>query len=185
MQPAEHIENRLIDDIVPYAGNARTHTAEQIGLLAKLMLKYGIDQPIVVDDAGIILKGHGRRLAAIEAGFKQFPVVVQRGLSAEDKRALRIADNQVALLAGWDGELLKLEVGELKLAGFELPLLGFSELEMRQFLGDAPGLTDPDEVPEPPKTPISRPGDLWIMGARVTCPKCHRETKLENALRDR
>jgi ParB-like chromosome segregation protein Spo0J len=114
-QPADQVETRALAEITPYPQNARTHSDQQIDLLAQLMLRYGVDQPIVVDEAGVILKGHGRRLAAIKAGFETFPVVVQRGLSDDDKRALRIADNQVALLAGWDLELMQLELGELRL----------------------------------------------------------------------
>jgi ParB-like chromosome segregation protein Spo0J len=168
-QPADRVENRLLVKIVPYAQNPRTHSDEQIDLLANLMARYGVDQPIVVDEKGVILKGHGRRLAALKAGLTSFPVVVQHGLSDDDKRALRIADNQVALLAGWDQELIKLEIGELKLHGFDLPLLGFGDAELASF--DAtPGLTDPDEAPEPPKIPVTRAGDLWRLGRhRLLC----------------
>jgi DNA modification methylase len=170
-QPAERVETRSLAEITPYPQNARTHTDQQIELLANLMLRYGVDQPIVVDEAGVILKGHGRRLAAIKAGFESFPVVVQRGLSDDDKRALRIADNQVALLAGWDQQLMQLELGELKLHGFDLPLLGFGDAELASFLNPAnPGLTDPDEVPAAPAVPISKPGDVWLLGRhRLAC----------------
>jgi DNA modification methylase len=170
-QPAEHVETRPLTAITPYPQNARTHTDQQIELLANLMLRYGVDQPIVVDEAGVILKGHGRRLAAIKAGFETFPVVVQRGLSDDDKRALRIADNQVALLAGWDQDLMQLELGELKLHGFDLPLLGFGDAELAAFLNPAKqGLTDPDEVPAAPAVPISKPGDVWLLGEhRLAC----------------
>jgi ParB-like chromosome segregation protein Spo0J len=182
-QPAEHVETRPLAEILPYPQNARTHTDQQIELLANLMLRYGVDQPIVVDEAGVILKGHGRRLAAIKAGFETFPVVVQHGLSDDDKRALRIADNQVALLAGWDQKLMQLELGELKLHGFELPLLGFGDAELAAFIDSNTGLTDPDEVPEPPAVPISKPGDLWLLGAHVTCPKCGKATPVERAVK--
>jgi len=116
-----------IGDIVPYERNPRTHPEKQIELLAQLMMKYGFDQPIVVDEKGIILKGHGRRLAAIQAGFKKVPVVYLRGLSPADKQAIRIADNQVALLSGWDDELLKIEMKELQDQGFDMPMLGFPD----------------------------------------------------------
>src|SRR4249919_2911525 len=117
-------ETLPIGEIIPYENNPRTHSEKQIAMLAKLMKEYGIDQPIVVDEKGVILKGHDRRLAAIEAGFKKFPVVRHVGLSENDKRAIRIADNQVALLSGWDDELLKLEIKELQDQGFDLPMLG-------------------------------------------------------------
>jgi DNA modification methylase len=110
------------------------------------------------------------RLAAIKAGFETFPVVVQRGLSEDDKRALRIADNQVALLAGWDQDLMQLELGELKLHGFDLPLLGFGDAELASFIDRNPGLTDPDEVPAVPEAPVSKPGDVWLLGPhRLFC----------------
>lgn len=116
-----------LSKIKPYIRNARKHPEKQITLLASLMKKYGVDQPIVVDEKFVILKGHGRRLAALQAGFKDYPVVMQRGLKAEDKQAIRIADNQVALLAGWDDDLLKIEIKELKSLGFDLAMIGFSE----------------------------------------------------------
>lgn len=103
------------------------------------MLKWGIDQPIVVDEKGVILKGHGRRLAAFRAGITKVPVVVMRGLSDDDKRGLRIADNQVALLSGWEPELIKFEITELQSHGFEVPLLGFSEKELMKFTSDGGG----------------------------------------------
>lgn len=170
-QPAEQVEVRSLAAITPYPQNTRTHSDAQIDLLAQLLLRYGVDQPIVVDEAGVILKGHGRRLAAIKAGFDTFPVVVQRGLSDDDKRALRIADNQVALLAGWDAELMQLELGELQLHGFDLALLGFGDAELASFLADKnAGLTDPDEVPEPPKVAVTRAGDVWTLGRhRLLC----------------
>lgn len=137
--PAAKTELVPLGKIIPYERNPRTHPESQISLLAKLMKKYGVDQPIVVDGDGIILKGHGRRLAAIEAGFKEFPVVRHRGLSEEDKKAIRIADNQVALLSGWDDELLKMEIQELQSQGFDLPMLGFPEDKLAGiFLEEAP-----------------------------------------------
>lgn len=113
-------------EIIPYEKNPRTHPASQVTLLAKLMKQYGIDQPIVTDEDGIILKGHGRLLAAQEAGFETFPVVRRLGLSEADKKAMRLQDNQVALLSGWDRELIAGEVKDLRLAGYDIPLLGFS-----------------------------------------------------------
>jgi ParB-like chromosome segregation protein Spo0J len=147
-QPASRVEDRLLTKIIPYDRNPRTHSPEQISLLANLMRKYGVDQPIVVDEKGVILKGHGRRLAAIRAGLISYPVVVQRGLKENDKRALRIADNQVALLSGWDDELIKMEVGELKLGGFEMPLLGFSDAQMTR-------LSDNDQDASPQLSNLS------------------------------
>ncbi len=176
-QPAERVENRALARIVPYPQNPRTHSEAQIDLLANLMQRYGVDQPIVVDERGVILKGHGRRLAALQAGFASFPVVVQRGLSDDDKRALRIADNQVALLAGWDQELMRLEAGELRLHGYDMPLLGFDEAALAGFLDTNPGQVDPDEAPPVPAKPVTKSGDLWHLGRhRLLCGDCRDAT---------
>ncbi len=167
--PADVVERWALVDIKPYPNNARTHSDEQIALLARLMTEHGVDQPIVVDENGVILKGHGRLKAAALAGFETFPVVVKRGLTEEQKRADRIADNQVALLAGWDMPLLKLELGGLLSAGFDMPLLGFDTAELRQFTASDDG-PDPEITPEPPAVPIVRTGDLWLLGKhRLLC----------------
>lgn len=138
--PAAKAEMLPISDIVPYERNPRTHPEAQIALLARLMKSYGVDQPIVVDENNVILKGHGRRLAAIKAGFKKFPVVRHIGLSGHDKKAIRIADNQVALLSGWDDELLKMEIQELQTQGFDMPMLGFPDDELSGMFAEAPQL---------------------------------------------
>lgn len=143
--PASHPETWPLRRITPYPNNARTHPAAQVTLLAELLKKQGVDQPIVVDEDGVILKGHGRRLAAVVAGFEVFPVVVRRGLSEPEKTAMRIQDNQVALLSGWDRELIRNEMAHLKAAGFEMPLLGFGDGELVAFM-TTPG--PPDEFPE-------------------------------------
>jgi hypothetical protein len=131
-----------LHEIIPYERNPRTHPPAQITLLAKLMKEHGVDQPIVVDEANVILKGHGRLLAAQEAGFETFPVVTHRGLSATEKTALRIEDNQVALLSGWDRGLLRGEMTELKVAGYDMPLLGFPGIELVEFMSGL-GSADP------------------------------------------
>lgn len=128
--PASEVESWSLDKIKPYDRNPRQHPQAQIDLLASLMGRYGVDQPIVVDEHGVILKGHGRRLAAIKAGFTDFPVVVHKGLSEDDKRGLRIADNKIALLSGWDEAILRLEIDDLKLRGFDIDFLGFDEKEL-------------------------------------------------------
>lgn len=140
--PASTPENWPLDKIKPYERNPRTHPEAQIKLLASLMKKWGVDQPIVVDESGVILKGHGRRLAAIEAGFKEFPVVVHRGLPEADKSSIRIADNQSSLLSEWDQGMLRAEVMELKMSGADLPLLGFEDATLN-WLGDGVAVMDP------------------------------------------
>lgn len=122
-----------LDKVKPYSHNPRTHPPAQIKLLAQLLERFGPDQDIVVDEHGVILKGHGRRLAAIEAGMKDFPVTQRSGLSEEDKSAIRIADNQVALLSGWDSELVRFEIERLKRSDYPIELLGFGEAQLVQF----------------------------------------------------
>jgi ParB/Sulfiredoxin domain len=159
-QPAETVATWPLAKIKPYERNPRTHPESQIELLAQLMVKHGIDQPIVVDERGVIIKGHGRRLAALHAGMKTFPVVVRRGLAVADKRAMRIADNQVGLLSGWDHELIRLELQDLVLAKYDLPLLGFDADELMVF--QAPGPDAPGQFPEfDENVPVEH-----------TCPKC-------------
>lgn len=159
-------------EIIPYPQNPRTHPRAQITLLAELMKRHGVDQPIVVDEAGVILKGHGRLAAAHEAGFESFPVVRHLGLSDDDKRALRIADNQVALLAGWDSSLIKGELAELKVAGFNMPLLGFAESQLIGWgvASGSAGLQDAEIAPALPRHPFVHAGDLWTFGDhRLLC----------------
>lgn len=119
--------------VIPYENNERTHPPDQIQLLANLLLKFGPDQPIVVDEHGVILKGHGRREAALSAGMTKFPVVQRRGLSDHDKTALRISDNQSGLLAGWNHALVQTGLKTLETAGYDLNLLGFSQVELTGF----------------------------------------------------
>lgn len=131
--PALHPETWALDRIQPYPNNPRTHPKAQIELLAELLKRRGVDQPIVVDEDGVILKGHGRRMAAMLAGLDDFPVIVRKGLSEVEKSAMRIEDNQVALLSGWDRELIREEMTMLKAAGYEMPLLGFGEGQLVAF----------------------------------------------------
>lgn len=161
-----------LDRITPYPKNARTHPPDQIALLANMLKRWGPDQPIVVDEDGVILKGHGRLLAAIEAGLEEFPVVERRGLPAAEKSAIRIADNQVALLAGWDSVLIGGELSELEMTGFDLPFLGFPETQLIGWglQSGTEGLQDPEIAPELPKDVFVRGGDLWMLGDhRLLC----------------
>jgi ParB/Sulfiredoxin domain len=139
------IEFWPIDKVIPYEKNPRVHPEAQIELLARLIAKHGFDQAIVVDEKGIILKGHGRRLAAMKAGLDRVPVIVQHGMTDEDKSKVRIADNQLALLSRWDDALLRDEIAALKNAGFDLDELGFDQGQLNGFLlGTENGETDPE-----------------------------------------
>lgn len=145
--------------IKPYPRNPRTHPPAQIALLAELLKKHGPDQRIVVDENGVIIKGHGRLAAAHAAGLKSFPVVIRAGLSEAEKAAMRVSDNQVSLLAGWDKELLRGEITMLKQAGNDVSLLGFGDVELVSFLSVD---TAPADFPEVDET----------ISVEHTCPKC-------------
>jgi hypothetical protein len=151
--------------IWPYENNPRRHPPEQLALLAASMRDEGVTMPILVDEAGIIIAGHGRLAAAQQNGFEEYPVVIARGWSDEKKRAARIRDNSVALLSTWDAVLITSEIQSLKLAGYDIPLLGFPETQLRGW-GIAMGTDseqDPEAVPDPPKKPVVRRGDLWTL----------------------
>ena len=121
---------------------------------------------MLIDDAGGIIAGHGRVLGARQLGMDQVPTITLTGLSEAQRRAYVIADNKLALNAGWDPELLRLELGELTLAGFDLSLTGFGDIELKDIMADRNGgLTDPDDAPAVPEHPVSQTGDLWLLGA--------------------
>jgi len=168
--PADAVERRPVAALVPFARNARTHSDEQVAQIAASIREWGWTVPVLIDEAGTIIAGHGRVMAAQRLGLPEVPVMVATGWSEAKRRAYVIADNKLALNAGWDEELLRLELGELKGLGVDLGLTGFGELELEKLLISADGDGDPDEAPAPPAEPISRPGDLWICGEhRVLC----------------
>lgn len=168
------IEQWPLDRLLPYAANARTHPDEQVAQIAGSIAEFGFNVPCLVDERGVLVAGHGRLLAAQRLGLSQVPVIRLDHLSDAQARAYRIADNQIALNSGWDDALLSAEVARLKEDGVDLELLGFPEDELDRLLagldGEKGGNEDEDVVPEPPETPISRPGDLWILGRhRLLC----------------
>ena len=164
---AKHIELWLIDKLIPYARNPRTHSDAQITQIAASIKAFGFNNPILVDSNYGIIAGHGRLLAARQLGLEEVPVIVLDHLSETQKRAYIIADNQLALNAGWDEELLRLELAALQGEDFDVNLIGFDDDELARLLAaqDATeGLTDEDAVPALPETPVSAAGDLWILG---------------------
>jgi DNA modification methylase len=167
--PADHVERRAIDTLIPYASNARTHSDEQVAQIAASMREWGWTNPILIDDAGMIIAGHGRVMAARKLGLKDAPVMVASGWTEAQKKAYVLADNQLALNAGWNAELLSTEIKGLDELGFDLTLLGFGDLGA--LLADkTEGLTDPDDVPEVPVDPITVLGDVWLLGKhRLVC----------------
>ncbi|HEY4152158.1 MAG TPA: DNA methyltransferase [Pseudolysinimonas sp.] len=173
-----------IADLAPYPKNARTHSPEQIAQIAASIREYGFANPILTDDHNSVIAGHGRLLAAASLGMEQVPTIALHGLTAAQKRALRIADNKLALNAGWSDELLRAELIDLQFDGFDLGLTGFSGLELTELLTPrTDGLTDPDEVPEAPAESVSRTGDVWLLGRhRLACGDATSEADVALAL---
>ncbi|MCK6458114.1 MAG: ParB N-terminal domain-containing protein, partial [Phycisphaerae bacterium] len=166
-----NIELRPLAEIKLYEKNPRINDAA-VDAVAESIRRFGFRQPIVVDADSVIVCGHTRYRAAQKLGLTEVPVHVATDLTPEQIRAYRIADNKTAELAEWNLELLPIELGELKDAGIDWSLLGFDSDELAKLLdpGVKQGLTDPDEVPEPPDEAITQPGDLWLMGDhRLLC----------------
>jgi ParB-like chromosome segregation protein Spo0J len=150
--PADKVERWAIDRLIPYARNARTHSDEQVAQIAASIREFGFTNPVLVDEEGTLIAGHGRVLGAHQLGITDVPTMVARGWTQAQIQAYRLADNKLALNAGWDPELLRLELGELQLNGFDLSLTGFGDLELKDILADrTAGLTDPDDAPAAPE----------------------------------
>ncbi|WP_421989935.1 site-specific DNA-methyltransferase [Roseococcus sp.] len=160
-----------VEDLVPYARNARTHSPAQVAQIAASIREFGFTNPVLVDGERGIIAGHGRVMAARQLGLAEVPTIELSHLTSTQRQAYVLADNRLALSAGWDDEMLRLELGELHSEGFDLALTGFGEDELAEFLLEpTTGLTDPDEVPAPPEIPVSRPGDIWVLGRhRIIC----------------
>ena len=166
------IKQVKIEKLIPYARNARTHSDEQVAQIAASIKEFGWTNPILVDGAKGIIAGHGRLAAARKLGMTEVPVIELAHLSETQKKALILADNKLSLNAGWDNEMLMLEIKELELEGFDLGLTGFDaeELEALTPVEVTDGLTDEDAAPEPPAEPITKPGDVWVLGKhRLMC----------------
>lgn len=162
----------LLTSVIPYARNSRTHSDAQVAQIAASIKEFGFTNPILIDEQGGIIAGHGRVLAAQKLGLSELPAIELAHLSETQKRAYVIADNKLALNAGWDDELLRLEFAELEEAGFDLELTGFSleEIDGLQVEEITDGLTDEDAVPEAPEEPVSKLGDVWLLGNhRLMC----------------
>ena len=156
--------------LAPYARNARTHSAEQISQIAESIKEWGWTMPVLIDEGGQIIAGHGRVMAAKQLGLVEIPVMTAKGWSATQKRAYVIADNKLTLNAGWDMNLLAGELGELRGLNFNLGLTGFSVGEIGDLLDRTEGLTDPDDTPEAPVDPVTQTGDVWLLGKhRLVC----------------
>ena len=169
------IERWPVNDLLPYIRNSRTHTDEQVAQIAASIAEFGFVNPILVGADRVMIAGHARLLAARKLQMTEIPVIVLDHLSETQRRALIIADNQLAIRgAGWDEEMLRVELESLKEADYDLDLVGFSDDELEALLADPEtehaGLTDEDAVPEQQETAITVPGDVWIMGQhRLLC----------------
>lgn len=169
--PADFTARRATSALVPYARNSRMHSAEQIGQIAASIREWGFTNPVLIDQEDGIIAGHGRVMAAQKLGLEEIPCIVASGWSEAQKRAYIIADNKLALNAGWDDAMLAVEFADLEDAGFEVGLTGFTDEEIAELLHtEEDGLTDPDETPEIPKEPVTVLGDIWILGNhRIRC----------------
>ena len=169
--PADRVERRPTASLVPYARNSRTHSAEQVDQIAASIREWGWTVPVLVDENDGLITGHARVMAAKQLGLAEIPVMVATGWTEAQRRAYVIADNKLALNAGWDDALLKIELTELQALDFDLGMTGFSLDEIATLTMEASaGLTDPDDAPEAPANPVSCSGDVWILGAhRIVC----------------
>ena len=188
--PATKVEMWAVENLVPYVRNARQHPPEQIDQIAASMQRFGFTIPMLVAEDGTVIAGHGRLMAAVQLGLAEVPVMVARGWSEEDRRLYTLADNRLAEIAEWDPEMLRIEIGELREDfGIEdMGLIGFSADDLAELLPEAllettGGLTDPDDVPEAPEHPVTRPGDLWVLGRhRLLCGDSTVATDVERVL---
>lgn len=170
----EFLENYPTDKLIPYARNSRTHNDEQIAQIVASIKEFGFTNPILIGGDDVIIAGHGRLLAAQRMGLKEVPVIRLPHLSETQRKALVIADNKIALNAGWDEEMLALEMKELSELDFDLDILGFSEEELKELATfgdpDPEPQTEEDEIPELPTEAVTKPGDIWILGNhRLLC----------------
>ncbi len=174
---ATNLEMWPVERLVPYHRNPRTHSESQVAQIAASIIEFGWTNPILVDSNAGIVAGHGRLLAAKKLGLAEVPVIVLDHLSETQRRALLIADNKLTELGGWDDDVLRAELAELNGADFDLETLGFSDDELRVLLaevGEEPAAEPQEEdVPEAPAEPVTRAGDLWVIGKhRLICGDC-------------
>jgi ParB-like chromosome segregation protein Spo0J len=172
------IEHLPTDALVPYARNSRTHSPEQVAQIAASIREFGFTNPVLIDANNTLIAGHGRVMAAQQLGLASVPAIRLAHLSDAQRRAYVIADNQLALNAGWDMSALARELEDLSGEGFDIDLLGFGADELTALLGEygqdaakpGDGLTDPDDAPAVQQKPATKLGDVWLMGKhRLMC----------------
>ena len=166
------ITQRSVSDLIPYARNSRTHSDEQVAQIAASIKEFGWTNPILVDAEGVVIAGHGRLMAARKLGYTEVPTIELSEMTETQKKAYVIADNRLALNAGWDNEMLTIELNELLADGYALDILGFETNELNALLEPdvIEGLTDEDAVPEVGPDSITKSGDIWLLGKhRLMC----------------
>jgi len=184
------IETWPLAKLQPYAKNAKMHGADQVAKIAASMAEFGWTVPCLVADDGELIAGHGRVLAATQLGLTEAPVIVLGHLTEAQRRAYRIADNKLTELGTWDEALLSAELNDLLAEDYDLSLIGFDDAELEALLAgdvdpEAASREGEDDVPEAPETPISRPGDLWLLGKhRLLCGDATVVTDVERLLGD-
>jgi DNA modification methylase len=178
------IERWPLDQLIPYVRNARTHSEDQVAQIAASIIEFGWLNPVLIDDAGNVIAGHGRLLAARKLGLETVPVIRASHLTSAQVRAYRLADNRLAELGGWNEEILAAELSALRDEDFDLDLLGFEDAEIDRLLAESSEEgSAADEAPGPPADPLSRPGDLWICGQhKVLCGDATVLADLESVL---
>lgn len=179
------IETMKTGDLIPYARNSRTHDAAQVAQIAGSIREFGFTNPVLIDGENSIIAGHGRVMAAQKLGLDKVPCIRLAHLSETQKRAYIIADNKLALNAGWDDELLKLELADLSDLDFDMGLIGFDEDELAGILADEeiPTVGNDEEIPDPPANPVTVKGDVWIIGNhRLLCGDCRSHSDVEKLL---
>ena len=170
--PTLQINYKSTENLIPYANNSRTHSDDQINQVASSIKEFGVTNPVLIDEQGGIIAGHGRVMAAKKLGLSEVPTITLEGLTKAQVKAYVIADNQLALNSGWDVDTLKLEIETLQELDFDIDLLGFDDDFLSGLLDEEPseGLTDDDAVPELPDEPVTVLGDVWQLGShRLMC----------------
>ena len=166
------IDYRKTGELIPYINNSRTHSDQQVQQVTASIKEFGFTNPILIDEDSGIIAGHGRLQAAQMMGMDEVPTITLEGLTEAQRKAYVIADNQLALNAGWDLDALKVELERLGELDFDIDLLGFDDDMLAGLMEEEPaeGLTDEDEVPELEDDPVTVEGDVWILGNhRLMC----------------
>ncbi|MCC6860073.1 MAG: site-specific DNA-methyltransferase [Bryobacterales bacterium] len=187
MKPQLHIERWPLERLIPYARNPRTHSEEQVAQIAASIAEFGFVNPVLAASDGVIIAGHARVMAARKLGLAEAPVIVLDHLGEAQRRALVIADNRLAQNAGWDEEMLRVELEALREDEYDLDLLGFDDAELEALLAEPEtefaGNADDDAVPETPEAAVTVPGDVWVLGEhRLLCGDATQMEALERVL---